>query len=132
MNLAAINANNKSYEKATPEQKEAIVRVQTEFLNQINEGKDKEEAFKESLKAIDKKYNPQKDELCVGNNTYEDYGNIGAKVTPSQVKEWLDVVSIAVPIITEIIEFVKGLILELLPEKDNTNGKKEETLKGVA
>lgn len=132
MNLAAINANNKSYEKATPEQKEAIVRVQTEFLNQINEGKDKEEAFKESLKAIDKKYNPQKDELYVGNNAYEDYGNIGAKVTPSQVKEWLDVVSIAVPIITEIIEFVKDLILELLPEKDNTNGKKEETLKGVA
>ena len=132
MDLAAINANNKAYRDSTPEQKEAIVRVQTEFLNQINEGKDKEEAFKESLKAIDKKYNPQKDELCIGSNAYQGYGNIGVKATPAQVKEWLDVVSIAVPIITGIIEFAKNLILELLPEKDNTNGKKEETLKGVA
>lgn len=124
MNLQSINASNASYNNASTEQKQTIERVQTEFLSQINKGKGTKEAFKESLKAIDKKYNPQNDEFekssgailgdTVGN------GQTGqAKI--DNVMKIMEVIAFAIPIIENFVDW----ILEKIPTGNN---KSDDTI----
>ena len=99
-------------EKNTPqisrrEQKEQTVqRVKLEFLKQVQEGVTEKEAFKNSLKAINEKYNPDKDMFCTYNTALDSSSKMlnqsvqsVKKPNPETVKVWLEIIEKALPVI---------------------------------
>lgn len=109
MKVENINQGIQKKPRVNKKHEASIKRVQSEFLKQLSEGKSEKEAFLGSLKAIDEKYNPQKDELSI---RYENA--VGAKYTakafkmPSaeSTKKWLEVIAFAVPIITGFVDWI--------------------------
>ncbi len=101
----------------TLEQQQTIQRVQTEFLKQISKGVGEEEAFHESLKAIDEKYNPQEDTVQfsekqsmpkLGETSIGKCSSVKAIKLPSaeSVVAWLTLISTVLPKILEIIDML--------------------------
>ena len=123
-------------EKNTPQisrkekNEQAIQRVKAEFLKQVQEGTTEKEAFKNSLKAIDEKYNPEEDMFCacdtaVGSSSKMLKQSVqGVKKTnPETVKVWLEIIEKALPVIltciTAIENFVDWLIEKMAPKEEN-------------
>lgn len=109
---------------------QAIQRVQTEFLRQIGEGVDKKEAFKNSLKAIDEKYNPQADKFeC--SKELADTANQKlkackmAKIDPKTAESWLKLIEKAIPVIlsmgTMVGKFVDWILEHKAPKNEQDN-----------
>lgn len=115
MGIPAIGAENASSNKTKNEKQQAVRRVQTEFLSQVSQGKSEKEAFLQSLKAIDKKYNLEKDTVQL--SKYETAGThkCAKPINPETVMKWLDVIAAAVPIVMNFVDW----LLEKLPSNDN-------------
>lgn len=105
------------------EKQETVARVQHVFLHEVAEGKSGREAFLESLKAIDEKYNPECDKLCKSNSIENcTVGNVSSAIVqevadeavemakkaiePDDIKKWLDVIAYAVPILEGFIDWI--------------------------
>ncbi len=99
------------------QQQQTIQRVQAEFLRQISQGKEEQEAFQESLKAIDEKYNPEEDAFQLsekqGMPVYCEspvgkMASLKAFKLPSaeSVVAWLTIISTALPKVLEIIDML--------------------------
>jgi uncharacterized protein with von Willebrand factor type A (vWA) domain len=123
-------------EKNTPqlsrkEKKEQTVqRVKSEFLKQVQEGVTEKEAFKNSLKAINEKYNPDKDMFCTCDTTVGSSSTMikqsvqsVKKPNPETVKVWLEIIEKALPVIltcvTAVENFVDWLIEKMAPKEEN-------------
>lgn len=78
-----------------------VKRVQTEFLRQIYGGKNEKDAFMESLKAIDEKYQPKSD-------VYITLGNIRSVKTES-INKWFDIISDAIPVMENIFSLLTNV-----------------------
>lgn len=117
MNIREVGTQKEGLTQAKNKQNEAVLRVQTEFLNQISEGKCEKEAFLQSLKAIDEKYNLEKDTV-----KFETQTVCAKKITPDTAMKWLDVIATAVPIIIKFVDW----ILEKFPSCNNNQPHTEE------
>lgn len=117
MNIREVGTPKEGLTQAKNKQNEAVLRVQNEFLNQISEGKCEKEAFLQSLKAIDEKYNLEKDTIEIGTQTA-----CAKKITPDTAMKWLDVIATAVPIIMKFVDW----ILEKFPSCNNNQPQTEE------
>ena len=130
MTVGTVGVENNTPQISKKEKREqAIQRVKTEFLSQIGEGVSEKEAFKNSLKAIDKKYNPNADKFCcesakvgaspkVLNQSVKTVKNLN----PESVKVWLEIIEKALPVIltcvTAIENFVDWLIEKMAPKEE--------------
>ena len=130
MTVGAVGVEINAPKISKKEQKEqAVQRVKTEFLRQVQEGVSEKEAFKNSLKAIDEKYNPQADKFqcanyeCAKMPTGGLKGLKTAKLDPEAVKVWLEIIEKALPVVltcvTAIENFIDWLIEKNAP-KDNS------------
>ena len=119
MDVKAINAGVVSTPQKDEKHQATIQRVQAEFINQLYQGKSEGEAFKNSLKAINEKYNPQEDEFkselhdTVGCSTEGCVGKLGSAghmmksiKLPSgkTILKWLNFIAEALPILLQIID----------------------------
>ena len=131
MAIGAIGVQTEAPQISKKEKKEqAIQRVKTEFLRQVQEGVSEKEAFKNSLKAIDEKYNPEEDMFCacdtaVGSSSKMIKQSVQGvkKPNPETVKVWLEIIEKALPVIltciTAIENFVDWLIEKMAPKEEN-------------
>lgn len=119
MDVKGINSGIIATTKKDDKHQATIQRVQAEFINQLYQGKSETEAFKNSLRAIDEKYNPKEDEFrtekgsTVGqasalHNTEKLGGAMSmmkAIKLPSSktVLKWLKFIAETLPILLEII-----------------------------
>ena len=110
------------------EKKEQTVqRVKTEFLRQVQEGVSEKEAFKNSLKAIDEKYNPKADKFeckmndAVGMSTECLKAAKMPKLDPSNVKVWLEIIEKALPVILTCVTAIENFIDWLIEHKAPKN-----------
>ena len=109
------------------EQKEqAVQRVKTEFLRQVNEGVAEKEAFKNSLKAIDEKYNPKADSVqfakcdTVGMST-ECLKAAKMSLDPGSVKTWLEIIEKALPVVLTCVTAIENFIDWIIEHKAPKN-----------
>lgn len=114
MGIQAIGAENASLNKTNDKKQQAVKRVQTEFLSQVSQGKSEKEAFLQSLKAIDEKYNLEKDTVQFSYDTAGTY-KCAKSIDPETAMKWLDVISKAVPIVINFVDW----LLDKLPSSDN-------------
>lgn len=128
MDVKGINSGIIATTKKDEKHQATIQRVQAEFINQLYQGKSETEAFKNSLKAIDEKYNPTEDEFrtekesTVGKTSaLHDTEKLGSTMSmmkaiklPSgkTVLKWLKFIAETLPILLEIINN--------LPKSDKT------------
>ena len=129
MTVGAVGVQTETPKISKKEKKEqAIQRVKTEFLRQVQEGVEEKEAFKNSLKAIDEKYNPKADKFeCAKMDSVSMPTQClkAAKMSlnPETVKAWLEIIEKALPVIltcvTAIENFVDWLI-EKATQKEDT------------
>lgn len=115
MGIQAIGTESASLNKTSDKKQQAVKRVQTEFLSQVAQGKNEKEAFLQSLKAIDEKYNLEKD--TVQFSKYETAGayKCAKSINPETAMKWLDVIATAVPIVMNFVDW----LLDKLPSSDN-------------
>lgn len=118
MDVKAINTGVVSTPQKDEKHQATIQRVQAEFINQLYQGKSEGEAFKNSLKAIDEKYNPQEDkfqsqekvgishEFCDRQYLGSAKNMMKAVKLPSgkTVLKWLNFIAEALPILLQIID----------------------------
>ena len=118
MEVKGINSGTTTAPKQNEKHQATIQRVQAEFINQLYQGKSEGEAFKNSLKAIDEKYNPKEDEYktnpqqTVGCSTEGCVGKLGGAHMMKSIKlpsgktviGWLKFIAEALPILLEIID----------------------------
>ncbi len=114
-------------------QQETVGRVQHAFLHEVEAGKSGKEAFLQSLKAIDEKYNPECDKYCcqarlgvssemvkvsgkVAHEVADDVANAVKKsLEPDDIKKWLEVIAFAVPLFES---FVDWILDKMTPSKE--------------
>ncbi len=107
--------------------------MQNAFLHHVEAGKSEKEAFLQSLKAIDEKYNPECDKFCcserhgasnemiktsgkVAKDVADDVVEVAKKsIAPNDIKNWLEVIAFAVPLIEG---FVDWLLEKVTPSKE--------------
>lgn len=119
MEVKEINSGTTTAPKQNEKHQATIQRVQAEFINQLYQGKSEGEAFKNSLKAIDEKYNPKEDEYktnpqqtvgcsiegCVEKLGGTNYMMKSIKLPSGKtVIGWLKFIAEALPILLEIID----------------------------
>lgn len=121
MGIQAISAENASINKTKNEKQQAVKRVQTEFLSQVSQGKSEKEAFLQSLKAIDEKYNLEKDTVQL--SKYETVGayKCAKFMEPNTALIWLEVIEKAVPIVMNFVDW----LLDKLPSSNNKEPQAE-------
>ena len=133
MTVGTVGVQTEAPKISKKEKKEqAIQRVKTEFLRQVQEGVSEKEAFKNSLKAIDEKYNPQTDKFestkcetvgCAQPEHLYAKAFKMPKIDPEAVKVWLEIIEKALPVVltcvTAIENFIDWLIEKNAP-KDNS------------
>ena len=116
MTIGAIGVQTKAPQISKKEKKEqTIQRVKSEFLRQVQEGVSEKEAFKNSLKAIDEKYNPKADKFectkmdSVGMSTqYLKAAKIS--LNPETVKVWLEIIEKALPVVLTCVTAIENFI----------------------
>lgn len=121
MSIQAIGAENASLKKTNDKNQQAVKRVQTEFLSQVAQGKSKKEAFLQSLKAIDEKYNVEKDNVQFSKCDIAGTSVCAKSMNPETAMKWLDVIAVAVPIVMKFIDW----LLDKLPSGDNKETQAE-------
>lgn len=118
MDVKGINSGLTSTIKNDEKHQATIQRVQSEFINQLYQGKSEAEAFKNSLKAIDEKYNPQEDKFQAKESVGMSHELCGveklgcAKNMMKAVKlpngktvlKWLNFIAEALPILLQILD----------------------------
>lgn len=124
MTIGAIGVQTETPQISKKERKEqAVQRVKTEFLRQVQEGVSEKEAFKNSLKAIDEKYNPKADKFeckmndAVGMSTECLKAAKMPKLDPSNVKVWLEIIEKALPVVLTCVTAIENFIDWLIEHK---------------
>ena len=123
MTIEAIGVQNNTPQISKKEQKEqAIQRVKTEFLRQVQEGVEEKEAFKNSLKAIDEKYNPKADKFeCAKRDSVGMFTEClkAAKksLNPETAKVWLEIIEKALPVVLTCVTAIESFIDWIIEHK---------------
>ena len=116
VNSAPPYAKGTSFNGKKDENKEAIQRVQAEFVNQVMKGYNKREAFLNALSVIEKKENEYGD-------FYERMSAIKmpdlSGITPESIKPWMELIQFAIPIIKSILDLLPKPKQEEHPEPAN-------------
>lgn len=115
-----INSELSVAKKPDSQRKETVNAMQASFLSQISEGKDAKEAFYNSLKTVNKKYNPEQDEVrfesCKG-----EIAKAGAKLTPEDAKKWLEVIAMVGPLVAAFVDWIESKL------PNNQNNEQPQT-----
>ncbi|MBQ8886201.1 MAG: hypothetical protein IJY61_00680 [Candidatus Gastranaerophilales bacterium] len=133
MTVGTIGVQTEAPQISKKEKKEqAVQRVKTEFLRQVQEGVSEKEAFKNSLKAIDEKYNPQADKFQSTTNdavgcSQPQYLCAKAfkmpKLDPEDVKVWLEIIEKAIPVVLSCVTAIENFVDWLIEHKAPQTGE---------